>query len=103
MTTTTQAIPDRSSPGSTRAAPAASNQGRGGKLTTGNKTGMRIRDNTVIGTWNVRTLSATGKLYELVHELKRYQWQIIGISEMRWKDYGELRYMYTEIGMCDII
>ena len=91
MTTTTQAIPDRSSPGSTRAAPAASNQGRGGKLTTGNQTGMRIRNNTVIGTWNVRTLSATGKLYELVHELKRYQWQIIGISEMRWKDNGELR------------
>ena len=91
MTTTTQAIPDRSSPRSTRAAPAASNQGRGGKLTTGNQTGMRIRNNTVIGTWNVRTLSATGKLYERVHELKRYQWQIIGISEMRWKDNGELR------------
>ena len=77
MTTTTQAIPDRSSPGSTRAAPAASNQGRGGKLTTGNQTGMRIPDNTVIGTWNVRTLSATGKLHELVHELKRYQWQML--------------------------
>ena len=44
----------------------ASNKSIGGKLDTGNPEGIRIRDNTVIDTWNVCTLSATGKLYERI-------------------------------------
>ena len=74
-------IPDRPSPGITR-----TNQDRGDKLTTGNN-GIRIRNNVIIGTWNVRTLNGPGKL---THELKRYTWHIIGISEMRWKGTGEI-------------
>ena len=82
-------IPDRPSPGITRTAPTVSNQDRGDKLTTGNH-GIRIRNNVIIGTWNVRTLNGPGKLAELTHELKRYTWHIIGISEMRWKGTGEI-------------
>ena len=33
---------------------------------------MRSRDNTIIATWNVRTLSQVGKLKELTHELENY-------------------------------
>ena len=76
-------------PATTRAAPTTSNQGIGGMLATGYPQGGRIRNNTAIGTWNVRILSATGKLYELIYEFKRYQWMIIGISEMRCNDDGE--------------
>ena len=51
MTTTTLAIPDRSSPGTTRAVPTASTKGTGGKLATGNPKGIHIRViGTVIGT-----------------------------------------------------
>ena len=34
-------------------------------------------------------LSAAGKLYELINELKKYKWTIIGISKLRWNDSGE--------------
>ena len=44
----------------------------------------------IIGIWNVRTLNGPGKLAELTHELKRYTWHIIGISEMRWKGTGDI-------------
>ena len=82
-------IPDRPSPGITRTALTVSNQDRGDKLMTGNH-GIRIRNNVIIGTWNVLTLNGPGKLAELTHELKIYTWHIIGISEMRWKGTGEI-------------
>ena len=48
-----------------------------------------VYGNINIGTWNVRTLNACGKVNELEHELKRYQWDIIGLAEMRWTGFGE--------------
>ena len=41
-----------------------------------------------IGTWNVRTLYQTGKTELLKHEMKRYSWDILGISELRWTSLG---------------
>ena len=90
MKPNTQPIPDRSLPGLTRTALSAVYQGGSGKHTTGvinNK--LRARDSIIIGTWNVRTLSATGKLEELTHEMNRYRWNILGLCEMRWKNFGE--------------
>ena len=42
------------------------------------------------GTWNIRTLYAKGKVKELTHELERYKWHIIGLSEVRWTGCGEI-------------
>ena len=42
-----------------------------------------------VGTWNVRTLWATGKLELLRNEMKRYRYDVIGISEVRWTGKGE--------------
>lgn len=42
-----------------------------------------------IGTWNVRTLWAAGKL-DLKMEMKRYRCDILGIAEMRWTGTGEM-------------
>ena len=44
-----------------------------------------LKNNITIGTWNVRSLRAAGKVEELTHEMKRYQWNIIGLCEVRWK------------------
>jgi len=51
---------------------------------------LRARDNVVIGTWNTRTLRPDGKLEELVHEMDRYHWNIIGLCETRLKNMGEI-------------
>ncbi|XP_072051944.1 uncharacterized protein [Amphiura filiformis] len=64
-------------------------QGRGDKYATG-ATKIRGRDNITIGTWNVRTLRPNRKLEELSYELDRYHWNIIGLSEARWKFHGEM-------------
>ena len=76
-------IPDQSSPGSPRTAPPAVHQGRvGEKWITGvPKKIILARNNITIGTWNVRTLKDMGKLEELQHEMKRYDWNILGLCE----------------------
>ena len=50
---------------------------------------IRGRDNIAIGTWNTRTLRAARKLQGLTHEMDRYRRNILGLCEMRWKNFGE--------------
>ena len=47
------------------------------------------RDNITIGTWNTRTLRAAEKLQEPTHQMNRYRWNILGLCEMRWKNFGK--------------
>jgi len=44
---------------------------------------------TRIGTWNVRTAFSTGKLAQVINEMKMQQLKILGISEMRWTGSGK--------------
>ena len=83
--------PDRSGPGlPTTAHSIGKHQDGGDKSATGVKASFKLPSEKVtIGTWNVRTLYACGKVKELEHELKRYQWDIIGLAEMRWTGFGE--------------
>ena len=78
-------IPERSRPGTTTAFPVG-HQGRNDKCATGAK--LRGRDIT-IATWNM-TLRAACKVEELLHEMDRYKWSILGLCEMRWKKCGEI-------------
>eukprot|EP00794_Sanderia_malayensis_P009660 gene9660-biopygen7980 len=96
MSTKLNTIPDRLGPGSTTAAPVASSHqgGSGVKFITGGvlpaKKGLQVvKHDASFGTWNVRTLSADGKLMELEHELGKYIWSVVGIAEMRWCNSGE--------------
>ena len=90
MTTISQPIPDRSSPGSKRTAPSVAHQDGGRKYVTGVTTSkIRARNNITIGTWKVRTLRMAGKLEDLSYEMSRYRWNILGLCEVRWKNFGE--------------
>ena len=42
-----------------------------------------------VGTWNVRTMWAPGKLELLENEMERYRFNILGLAEMRWTASGE--------------
>jgi len=42
-----------------------------------------------IGTWNVRTMNQSGKLENVKEEMKRSGLNILGISEVRWKEGGD--------------
>src|SRR6478609_1956428 len=42
-----------------------------------------------VGTWNVRTMNAMGKLENVKEEMRRNKLSIMGVSEVRWKDGGD--------------
>ncbi len=42
-----------------------------------------------IGTWNVRTMLRPGKLINVIEEMKRAKLDILGLSEVRWKEGGD--------------
>ena len=42
-----------------------------------------------IGTWNVRTMLRSGKLENIKREMRRNKLDILGLSEMRWKEGGD--------------
>ena len=84
-------------PGEQGPRPLPSDQGRVEKLATGknsyttkNTQKLKLAKNTLtVGTWNVQTLWAAGKLELLRNEMKRFRYDIIGISEVRWTGKGE--------------
>ena len=89
MKTSKHTIPDRSPPGSTRTAPSTVHQDGGVKYATGASSKIRGRDNITIRTWDTRTIRAAEKLQELTHKMSKYRWNILGLCEMRWKNFGE--------------
>src|ERR1700733_4627280 len=42
-----------------------------------------------IGTWNVRTLRRPGKLAGVIGEMRKAKLNILGLSEVRWKETGD--------------
>ena len=46
---------------------------------------------TRIGFWNVRTLREYGKLKQVEKEMTSYKLDIMGLSEIRWKEKGETK------------
>ena len=80
--------------------PLPSNQGRVEKLATGQHVNTRhatgntqrlkpAKNTLTVRTWNVQTLWAAGKLEPLRNEMKRFKYDIIGVSEVRWTGKGE--------------
>ena len=45
---------------------------------------MSAKTKTKIGFWNMRTMYETGKMAQLMAELRHYNLQLLGISESRW-------------------
>ena len=87
-------------PGKQGPRPLPSDQGRVEKLATGknldtnhttqNTQKLKLARNTLtVGTWNVQTLWAAGKLELLRNEMKRFRYDIVGVSEVRWTGKGE--------------
>ena len=90
MKTKNTLIPDRSQPGITMTAPSVRHRDVGDKYAAGVPKKIRGRENIAVGTLNVRTLGPAGKLEQLTHAMSRYHWNIVGLCEMRWKNFGEM-------------
>jgi hypothetical protein len=49
-----------------------------------------MKRKTKIGIWNVRTLREAGKLRQAVACVRKYGLNIRGMSEVRWREFGEM-------------
>ena len=87
--TSDNTMPDQSLHWLTRTVSSIVHQNGGIKHATGASLKICGRDSITVGTWNTRTLRAVGKLQELTHEMDRYRWNILGICEMKWKNFGK--------------
>lgn len=50
---------------------------------------LSTKKETLIGTWNVRTLYQCGKLAQTINEFDNYRLDILGLSEIRWTGSGK--------------
>jgi len=60
-------------------------------------TGRLLTKTTRIGIWNVRTMFETGKIFQVAAERKRYNIDILGLSETRWNKTGKRRLATGEL------
>jgi hypothetical protein len=58
--------------------------------TDSRSTTFGMKRKTKIGIWNVRTLRETGKLSQAVACMRNYGLNILGMSEVRWREFGEM-------------
>ena len=49
-----------------------------------------------IGTWNVRTMYRIGKTTVVAREMRKYEIDVLGISECRWAGFGQMRVQARE-------
>jgi hypothetical protein len=54
------------------------------------KTTFGLKQQTKIGCWNVCTLRESGRLKKVEKVMSDYGVEIIRLSEVRWKDFGEI-------------
>ena len=52
---------------------------------------LNAKHKTRIGFWNVQTMYETGRLAQITSEMQRYSLTILGISECRWTDSGDMK------------
>lgn len=50
-----------------------------------------------IGTWNVKSIYEAGKIHNVLQEMQRLNVNIMGLSETRWPNTGELNIKNTKI------
>lgn len=64
----------------------------GGTVLSGSKDiKLKYRAKIKICTWNVKTMAKAGKIQNAIQEMKRMNIGIMGVSEMRWPNSGEMK------------
>ena len=66
-----------------------SSQGNNKDVRRSNRNSINNRNNIRIGTWNVRTMSRSGKFEEIEKEINRMKINVCGLSEVRWVGAGK--------------
>ncbi|CAH8511165.1 unnamed protein product [Schistosoma guineensis] len=52
---------------------------------------LTTRATIYLGTWNARTMWETGRVFQISAEMRRYNLEVLGISETHWTQVGQQR------------
>ncbi|CAH8626502.1 unnamed protein product [Schistosoma haematobium] len=58
---------------------------------------LTTRATIYLGTWNVRTMWDTGRAFQIAAEMRRYNLEVLGISETHWTQVGQQRLTTGEL------
>ncbi|VDP52811.1 unnamed protein product [Schistosoma curassoni] len=58
---------------------------------------LTTRGTIYLGTWNARTMWGTGRVFQIVSEMRRYNIEVLGISETHWTKVGQQRLASREL------
>ncbi|VDP43122.1 unnamed protein product [Schistosoma margrebowiei] len=58
---------------------------------------LTTRATIYLGTWNVRTMCDTGIAFQIAAEMRRYNLEVLGISETHWTQVGQQRLTSGEL------
>ncbi|CAI2732551.1 unnamed protein product [Schistosoma spindalis] len=58
---------------------------------------LTTRATTYLGTWNARTMWETGRVFQIAAEMRRYNLEVLGISETHWTQVGQQRLASGEL------
>ncbi|VDO58782.1 unnamed protein product [Schistosoma margrebowiei] len=58
---------------------------------------LTTRATIYLGTWNVRTMWDTGRTLQIAAEMRRYNLEVLGISEIHWTQVGQQRLTSGEL------
>ncbi|VDP63151.1 unnamed protein product [Schistosoma curassoni] len=50
---------------------------------------LKTRATLYLGTWNARTMWETGGVFQIAAEMRRYNLEVLVISETRWTQVGQ--------------
>ncbi|VDP81925.1 unnamed protein product, partial [Schistosoma mattheei] len=50
---------------------------------------LTTRATIYLGTWNVRIVWDTGRAFQIASEMRRYNLEVLGISETHWTQVGQ--------------
>ncbi|VDP29891.1 unnamed protein product [Schistosoma margrebowiei] len=52
---------------------------------------LKTRATIYLATWNTRTMWETGRVFQIAAEMRRYNLEVLGISETQWTQVGQQR------------
>ncbi|VDO68166.1 unnamed protein product [Schistosoma margrebowiei] len=58
---------------------------------------LTTRATIYLGTWNVRTMWDTVRAFQIAAEMRRYNLEVLGISETYWTQVGQQRLTSGEL------
>ncbi|VDP53897.1 unnamed protein product [Schistosoma curassoni] len=58
---------------------------------------LTTRATIYLGTWNTRTMRESGRIFQIAAQMRRYNLEVLGISETHWTQVGQQRLASAEL------